>query len=315
MPEMTPLQSLVACGTKLWLDSVDPKEVAANRALGASGATSNPIIIGDLIKTGRFDEPMTAFLKEGLDDEALAWRLTDMLVRQAQEVFLPVWESTKGDDGYVSFELDPLLEDVKQTMPVEERTKRYIALGKEWSRGHKNRMIKVPATPAGLGALEELCAAGITLNVTLDLFGAAISHRPRRRSGAGAAAAVAGRLQVGLQHLRQPAGRVHREARPDPVAGGAGPGRHRQRQAHLAAEPAVLGRQAAADQAGDDLRQHRHEEAGRPAVEVRRGVRRLRHRNQPAGHQRRWCSRAAGASRGRSIRCRPRRCWTRSTPR
>ena len=35
-----------------------------------------------------------------------------MLVRQAQEVFLPVWEQTKGDDGYVSFELDPLLEDV-----------------------------------------------------------------------------------------------------------------------------------------------------------------------------------------------------------
>ena len=37
-----------------------------------------------------------------------------MLVRQAQEVFLPVWEDTKGDDGYVSFELDPLLEDVNQ---------------------------------------------------------------------------------------------------------------------------------------------------------------------------------------------------------
>ena len=167
MPELTPLQSLVACGTKLWLDSVDPKEVAANRAWGASGATSNPIIIGDLIKTGHFDEPLTAFLKEGLTDETLAWRLTDMLVRQAQEVFLPVWESTKGDNGYVSFELDPLLEDVNQTLALEERTKRYIALGKEWSRGHKNRMIKVPATPAGLGALEELCAAGITLNVTL----------------------------------------------------------------------------------------------------------------------------------------------------
>ncbi len=167
MPDQTPLQSLVACGTKLWLDSVDPKEVAANRAFGATGATSNPIIIGDLIKTGRFDEPMTAFIKEGLDDEALAWRLTDMLVRQAQEVFLPVWESTKGDDGYVSFELDPLLEDVNQTLSVQERTKRYVALGKEWSRGHRNRMIKVPATPAGLGALEELAAAGVTLNVTL----------------------------------------------------------------------------------------------------------------------------------------------------
>ena len=39
MPDQTPLQSLVACGTKLWLDSVDPKEVAVNRALGATGAT------------------------------------------------------------------------------------------------------------------------------------------------------------------------------------------------------------------------------------------------------------------------------------
>ena len=48
----TALESLVACGTKLWLDSVDPDEVAQNRALGATGATSNPIIIGDLIKTG-----------------------------------------------------------------------------------------------------------------------------------------------------------------------------------------------------------------------------------------------------------------------
>jgi transaldolase len=167
MADLTPLQSLVACGTKLWLDSVDPKEVAANRAWGASGATSNPIIIGDLIKTGRFDGPMSAFLREGLDDEALAWRLTDMLVRQAQEVFLPAWEKSRGDDGYVSFELDPLLEDKDQKMPVPARTKRYVQLGKEWSRGHKNRMIKVPATPAGLAALEELAAAGVTLNVTL----------------------------------------------------------------------------------------------------------------------------------------------------
>src|SRR5262245_34326181 len=145
MAALTPLQSIVASGTKLWLDSVDPKEIAANRALGATGATSNPIIISDLIKTGHFDEPLSRFLQEGLDDETIACRMTDLLVRQAQEVFLPVWESTKGNDGYVSFELDPLLEDVATTLPVAERTSRYIALGKKWSQGHKNRMIKVPA--------------------------------------------------------------------------------------------------------------------------------------------------------------------------
>src|SRR5438477_7357257 len=107
----TPLQSLIASGTKVWLDSVDPDEVARNRSWGATGATSNPIIIGDLIKTGRFDDHITKFVGQGLDDKAIAWQLTDLLVRQAQEVFRPAWDQTKGDDGYVSFELDPLLED------------------------------------------------------------------------------------------------------------------------------------------------------------------------------------------------------------
>jgi transaldolase len=163
----TPLESLVACGTKLWLDSIDPDEVSRNRAWGASGATSNPIIIADLIKTGRFNTTLTKMLQEGVSDTDLAWRLTDQLVRQAQQVFFPVWQETHGNNGYVSFELDPLLEDPAANLPEAERTRRYIALGKQWASGHHNRMIKVPATPAGIGALEELCASGVTLNVTL----------------------------------------------------------------------------------------------------------------------------------------------------
>jgi transaldolase len=163
----SPLRSLIACGTKVWLDSIDPELVKRNRAIGATGATSNPIIIADLIKTGRFDTELVRLMRDGLNDEGVAWQLTDMLVRQAQSVFQPVLESTKGDDGYVSFELDPLLEDPALNMPLAQRTARYIELGKKWSAGHTNRMIKVPATPAGLNALEELCAAGVTLNVTL----------------------------------------------------------------------------------------------------------------------------------------------------
>ena len=161
------LKSLIACGTKLWLDSIDPDLVQKNRALGATGATSNPIIVSDLIKTGRFDSSLSQFMQQGLSDHDIAWQLTDQLVRHAQQVFLPVWEGTRGDDGYVSFELDPLLEDPKLNVPVAERTRKYIELGKQWSAGHKNRMIKIPATSAGLAAIEELCAAGVTLNVTL----------------------------------------------------------------------------------------------------------------------------------------------------
>ncbi len=163
----TPLESLIATGTKLWLDSIDPELVAENRRLGATGATSNPIIISDILKTGRFDDRIEQLMRQGLSDEEVAWDMTDHLVRQAQEVFLPVWEKSGGNNGYVSFEVDPLLEDLELGPPADERVARYLELGKKWSAGHKNRMIKVPATPAGLQAVEDLVAAGVTVNVTL----------------------------------------------------------------------------------------------------------------------------------------------------
>jgi transaldolase len=163
----SPLESLVATGTKLWLDSVDPDLVKTNKQLGATGATSNPVIISGLIQTGRFDQDLQELMALGYDDEGVAWQMTDRLVRQAQQEFAEVHAQTKGDNGYVSFELDPLLEDVESPLSEDERTLKYIELGQYWAEGHANRMIKVPATPAGLASLEELAAAGITLNVTL----------------------------------------------------------------------------------------------------------------------------------------------------
>jgi transaldolase len=161
------LGSLIDSGTKLWLDSIDPDLTVKNRALGATGATSNPIIISGLIKTGRFDEKLSQLFQAGHPDDEVAWLTTDHLVRQAQEVFLPVWKQTRGNDGYVSFELDPLLEDPELWPDHDQRVQRYIELGRRWSKGHKNRMIKVPATAAGLDAVEQMAADGVTLNVTL----------------------------------------------------------------------------------------------------------------------------------------------------
>jgi transaldolase len=164
----SPLKSIIQAGSKLWLDSVDPDLVASNRALGITGATSNPIIISDLIKTGRFDSQLADLMGGGgMSDHDVAWALNDRLVSDAQETFRPVWDATGGDDGYVSFEVDPLLEDADCRLSVEERIEQYIQLGKKWAEAHANRMIKVPATPGGLGALEELAAAGVALNVTL----------------------------------------------------------------------------------------------------------------------------------------------------
>ena len=161
------LKSIIDAGTKVWSDSIDPKVIESVRDKGISGATSNPIIIADIIKGGGFDDRIGQLIDEGLDDEAIAWVLNDELVKDAQEVFRPAWEKTKGNDGYVSFELDPLLEDETAPLPKAERVKKYIELGKKYASGHKNRMIKVPATEGGLASLEELAAAGVTINVTL----------------------------------------------------------------------------------------------------------------------------------------------------
>ena len=161
------ITSLINTGTKLWLDSIDPELVRQNLAWGATGATSNPIIVADLIKSGRFDPDLAQFVELGYDNDTIAWEMTDRLVRKAQEMFQPIWERTTRNDGYVSFEVDPLLEDPDHAPAVSERSQQYVELGKKWAAGHTNRMIKVPATVAGLGALEELAAAGITLNVTL----------------------------------------------------------------------------------------------------------------------------------------------------
>jgi transaldolase len=160
------LKALTAAGTKVWSDSVDPDVLGKLVPQGISGATSNPIIISDLIKSGRFDEHLKSLMAD-MNDSAVAWAMTDYLVGEAQERFFPAWQKTGGEDGYVSFELDPLIEDPERSMSREMRVRRYVDLGKHWSSGRANRMIKVPATPDGLAALEELSAEGVTLNVTL----------------------------------------------------------------------------------------------------------------------------------------------------
>src|SRR5205823_674030 len=111
-------------------------EVKKNFAWGATGATSNPIIISDILKAGGYDQQIRDLADKGMDDDAIAWTLNDQLVKAAQQVFLPVWEKTAGNNGYVSFEVDPLLEDVTKLPPREQAVKRYVELGKKWAAGH-----------------------------------------------------------------------------------------------------------------------------------------------------------------------------------
>lgn len=183
----SPLQSLIASGTKLWIDSIDPHLVAENRKLGATGATSNPIIVSDIIKSGAYDADIKRLKSEGMSSEQVAWTLTDRLVSDAEKVFLDVYEETKGNDGYVSFEVDPLLEDLELGPEHKVRVEKYVELAKKWAQGRPNRLIKVPATPAGIEALEPMVAAGINVNVTL-IFSEDQYEQARQRVWKGAQA-------------------------------------------------------------------------------------------------------------------------------
>ena len=75
------LKSLIATGTKVWLDSIDPPLVKKNRAAGATGATSNPIIVADIIKVGAFDDEIAELAGGGKADDEIAWAMTDHLVK------------------------------------------------------------------------------------------------------------------------------------------------------------------------------------------------------------------------------------------
>jgi transaldolase len=146
---------------------VDPEELTKNLAWGAVGATSNPAIISELVSRGSLDDAIESMVEAGKEDAVIAWDLTDRLVSEAQDRFAEIYKQSRGNAGWVSFELDPLLEDPDAGIAEADRTEQYIELGKRWNEGHQNRMIKVPASRAGIAALEELAAAGVTLNVTL----------------------------------------------------------------------------------------------------------------------------------------------------
>jgi len=123
------IHSLLATGTRLYLDSIDPDLIRENISWGISGATSNPIIVSNLVATGRFDSRLNDGIQKGLTNEDIAWDLTNELVQAAQNQFEGIWEKSQGDQGWVSFELDPFLEDFENSLSIPARVSKYVSLG------------------------------------------------------------------------------------------------------------------------------------------------------------------------------------------
>ena len=165
---MNPLLQLAEHGQSVWLDYIRRGLITTGelerlvREDGLRGVTSNPTIFEKAI-AGSTD--YSAALEElarrrDLDAMALYEHLAIRDIQDAADVLRPVYEQTQRRDGYVSFEVSPYLARDTQATIAEARR-----LGK--ALGCENVMIKVPATPEGMPAIEQLISEGNNINVTL----------------------------------------------------------------------------------------------------------------------------------------------------
>ena len=165
---MTRLQALHDAGVSIWLDTLSRQllDSGAFATLIAdcavSGATSNPTIFAKAITgSDRYDDQLRAVVGSGVHDpQELFFALALDDVRAAADLLRPVYDASKGRDGFVSFECTPDL--AHDTAASIEQA---VAL---WNRlARPNVMIKVPATAAGIPAIEELTARAVNVNITL----------------------------------------------------------------------------------------------------------------------------------------------------
>jgi transaldolase len=166
--ERNRLQRLHDAGVSIWLDTLSRDLLESGeferlvRDCAVTGATSNPTIFANAITaTDRYDEQIQVAVDGGIrDPQAIFFLLALDDVRRAADLLRPAHEAAAGADGFVSFECTPdLADDIDGT--IEQAVELWDRLDRD------NVMIKVPATAAGVPAIEELTARGVNVNVTL----------------------------------------------------------------------------------------------------------------------------------------------------
>ncbi len=166
---MNPLRALQQHGQSIWLDYIRRSLITGGELQrlmnedGISGVTVNPTIFQKAVEgSADYDDALRQQLDTEvlLDARALYERLIVEDVRVAADVLRPVYDRTEGLDGFVSLEVSPYLADDTAGTIAEARRFRAAV-------NRPNLMIKVPATPAGIPAIEELTAEGSNVNVTL----------------------------------------------------------------------------------------------------------------------------------------------------
>jgi transaldolase/glucose-6-phosphate isomerase len=152
-------------GQSLWLDYIHRAEIESGEFQrridneGVLGVTSNPAIFQKAIgESETYDEAMSNLLD--LDATTVYEKLAIEDIQKATDLFRPIYDRTNGRDGYVSLEVAPNLAH-KTEETISEAKRLFAAVNRP------NLMIKIPGTPEGIPAVEEVIAAGINVNITL----------------------------------------------------------------------------------------------------------------------------------------------------
>src|SRR6184192_1259611 len=164
---MKATQTLHERGQSLWLDNITRDLLETGtlaryiNELSVTGLTSNPTIFDHAIKnSSRYDAAIRNKVKEGKSGEDLFFELALEDLTRAADLFRPIWDRTRGVDGWVSLEVSPLL--------VHDTARTLAAAKTLYGRaGRPNLLIKIPGTKEGLPAIEEAIFAGVPVNVTL----------------------------------------------------------------------------------------------------------------------------------------------------
>jgi transaldolase len=161
------LKALSDEGVSIWLDDISRERLQSGnlgqliRDKHVVGVTSNPTIFAKALSKGSaYDEQVRDLAVRGVDVEEGVRSITTYDIRWAADVLRPVYDRTDGVDGRVSIEVDPrLAHDTEKTVAE--------AKALWWLVDRPNLFIKIPATLAGLSAITETLARGISVNVTL----------------------------------------------------------------------------------------------------------------------------------------------------
>jgi transaldolase/glucose-6-phosphate isomerase len=191
-----PLAELAKTGQSVWFDQMERKLVTTGKLQrmidedDLRGLTSNPTIFEKAIGgSDDYDGQLRMLAAEGKSRDEIYDELVIEDISEAADVFRPVYEKTKGGDGFASLEVSPLL--ARDTAGTVAEAKRLFA-----RLDRQNVMIKIPATPEGIPAIEEAIAAGININVTL-IFSNDVYARVIEAYLRGLERRVAQRLPVG----------------------------------------------------------------------------------------------------------------------